>query len=61
MALILPSTAGATIYNALRLSLASVGSTSTNANLEDYIAKFSASARQDRSSLCDSAQSVSAS
>ena len=46
MDLILPSTAGATFYNVSQFSLASVGSTSTRANLEDYIAKFSANARQ---------------
>lgn len=46
MDLILPSTAGATFYNVSQFSLASVGSTSTRANLEDYIAKFSANSRQ---------------
>lgn len=46
MDLILPGTAGATFYNVSQFSLASVGSTSTRANLEDYIAKFSANARQ---------------
>lgn len=46
MDLILPSTAGATFYNVSQFSLASVGSTSTRANLEDYISKFSANARQ---------------
>lgn len=46
MDLILPSTAGATFYNVSQYSLASVGSTSTRANLEDYLAKFSANARQ---------------
>nr|WP_137888390.1 class I SAM-dependent DNA methyltransferase [Pseudomonas sp. 2FE] len=46
MDLILPSTAGATFYNVSQFALASVGSTSTRANLEDYIAKFSANARQ---------------
>lgn len=46
MDLILPSTAGTTFYNVSQFSLASVGSTSTRANLEDYIAKFSANARQ---------------
>ncbi|MDM1714900.1 SAM-dependent DNA methyltransferase [Pseudomonas sp. 165] len=46
MDLILPSTAGATFYNVSQFSLGSVGSTSTRANLEDYIAKFSANARQ---------------
>jgi len=44
--LILPATAGATFYNVSRFTLGSVGSTSTRANLEDYIAKFSANARQ---------------
>ena len=46
MDLILPTTAGATFYNVSQYSLDSVGSTSTRANLEDYIAKFSANARQ---------------
>ncbi|EMO4459452.1 TPA: N-6 DNA methylase [Pseudomonas aeruginosa] len=46
MDLILPNTAGATFYNVSQFSLGSVGSTSTRANLEDYIAKFSANARQ---------------
>ncbi|MFU4998266.1 type I restriction-modification system subunit M [Pseudomonas paraeruginosa] len=46
MDLILPTTAGATFYNVSQFSLGSVGSTSTRANLEDYIAKFSANARQ---------------
>ncbi|MDI3374449.1 MULTISPECIES: type I restriction-modification system subunit M [Pseudomonas] len=46
MDLILPTTAGATFYNFSQFSLGSVGSTSTRANLEDYIAKFSANARQ---------------
>jgi len=46
MDLILPATAGATFYNVSQFALASVGSTSTRANLEDYIAKFSANARQ---------------
>lgn len=46
MDLILPTTAGATFYNVSQFSLDSVGSTSTRANLEDYIAKFSANARQ---------------
>lgn len=44
--LLLPGTAGATFYNVSQFSLASLGSTSTRANLEDYIAKFSANARQ---------------
>lgn len=46
MDLILPATAGATFYNVSQFSLDSVGATSTRANLEDYIAKFSANARQ---------------
>lgn len=46
MDLILPATAGATFYNVSQFALGSVGSTSTRANLEDYIAKFSANARQ---------------
>ena len=46
MDLILPATAGATFYNISQFALDSVGSTSTRANLEDYIAKFSANARQ---------------
>ena len=44
--LLLPASAGASFYNVSQFSLASVGSTSTRANLEDYIAKFSANARQ---------------
>jgi type I restriction enzyme M protein len=44
--LVLPGTAGASFYNTSEFSLATVGSTSTRANLEDYIAKFSANARQ---------------
>ncbi len=44
--LILPSTAGATFYNTSRYTLATVGATSTRANLDDYVAKFSANARQ---------------
>jgi type I restriction enzyme M protein len=46
MDLILPASAGATFYNVSQFSLGSVGSTSTRANLEDYVAKFSANARQ---------------
>lgn len=46
MDLILPATAGANFYNVSQFALDSVGSTSTRANLEDYIAKFSANARQ---------------
>src|SRR5437879_4621613 len=44
--LILPSIAKVSFYNVSQFSLSSVGSTSTRANLEDYIAKFSANARQ---------------
>lgn len=44
--LVLPSTAKASFYNISEFSLATVGSTSTRANLEDYIAKFSANSRQ---------------
>lgn len=44
--LVLPSTAKASFYNVSEFSLSTVGSTSTRANLEDYIAKFSANARQ---------------
>lgn len=46
MDLILPASAEATFYNVSQFSLGSVGSTSTRANLEDYVAKFSANARQ---------------
>ncbi|KIH81613.1 type I restriction-modification system subunit M [Pseudomonas batumici] len=46
MDLILPTAAGATFYNVSQFALDSVGSTSTRANLEDYIAKFSANSRQ---------------
>lgn len=44
--LVLPATAKASFYNVSQFSLATVGSTSTRANLEDYVAKFSANARQ---------------
>ena len=44
--LVLPSTAKASFYNVSEFSLSTVGSTSTRANLEDYVAKFSANARQ---------------
>ncbi|QWF72016.1 SAM-dependent DNA methyltransferase [Methylomonas paludis] len=44
--LVLPNTALASFYNISEFSLATVGSTSTRANLEDYIAKFSGNARQ---------------
>ena len=44
--LVLPATAQASFYNLSQFSLASLGSTSTRANLDDYVAKFSANARQ---------------
>lgn len=44
--LVLPSVAKASFYNISEFNLSTVGSTSTRANLEDYIAKFSANARQ---------------
>jgi type I restriction enzyme M protein len=44
--LVLPATAQASFYNTSRFSLSTLGSTSTRANLEDYVAKFSANARQ---------------
>jgi len=44
--LVLPNVAQAKFYNLSQFSLATVGSTSTRANLEDYIAKFSGNARQ---------------
>ena len=44
--LILPATAKATFYNVSQYDLATLGATDTRANLEDYIAKFSANARQ---------------
>lgn len=44
--LILPGIAGTTFYNTSRFTLATLGSTSTRQNLEDYISKFSSNARQ---------------
>lgn len=44
--LVLPQTAGAPFFNLSDFSLANLGSTSTRANLEAYVAKFSANARQ---------------
>ena len=44
--LILPDVAGVRFYNTSAHTLATVGTSSTKANLEDYIAKFSANARQ---------------
>lgn len=44
--LVLPATAQASFYNTSRFCLDNLGSTSTRANLEDYVAKFSTNARQ---------------
>ena len=44
--LILPGVAGAAFYNASKFTLATLGSTSTRHNLEEYISHFSANARQ---------------
>lgn len=44
--LVLPNVAGASFYNTSKFTLATLGSTSTRANLEEYIARFSANARQ---------------
>ncbi|NWF36071.1 class I SAM-dependent DNA methyltransferase [Mariprofundus sp. KV] len=44
--LILPGVAEATFYNTSQFTLASLGSTSTRQNLEEYISGFSANARQ---------------
>ncbi|RME02489.1 MAG: SAM-dependent DNA methyltransferase, partial [Bacteroidetes bacterium] len=44
--LILPGIAGAPFYNTSRFSLATLGSTSTRQNLEEYISAFSSNARQ---------------
>ncbi|MBN8506926.1 MAG: SAM-dependent DNA methyltransferase [Burkholderiales bacterium] len=44
--LVLPQTAGAPFFNTSQFSLASLGATSTRANLENYVARFSANARQ---------------
>ena len=44
--LILPGIAGARFYNVTTFSLETVGATDTRANLEEYVAKFSANARQ---------------
>ncbi len=44
--LILPDVAGVRFYNISAHTLATVGTSGTKANLEDYIAKFSANARQ---------------
>lgn len=44
--LILPGVAGAKFYNVTTFSLGTVGATNTRVNLEEYVAKFSANARQ---------------
>lgn len=44
--LVLPNVAGASFYNTSQFTLATLGSTSTRANLEEYISRFSANARQ---------------
>lgn len=44
--LVLPTAAQASFYNVSKFTLNTLGSTSTRANLEDYVAKFSANARQ---------------
>ncbi len=44
--LILPGVAGAPFYNTSKFTLATLGSTSTRHNLEEYISHFSANARQ---------------
>ena len=44
--LVLPAVAGAPFYNTSAYNLATLGSTSTRANLEEYLSRFSANARQ---------------
>jgi type I restriction enzyme M protein len=44
--LVLPNVAGATFYNTSQFSLGTLGSTATRANLEEYLSRFSANARQ---------------
>jgi type I restriction enzyme M protein len=44
--LVLPNVAGATFYNTSQFTLSTLGSTATRANLEDYLSRFSANARQ---------------
>jgi type I restriction enzyme M protein len=44
--LVLPASAQASFYNTSAFTLSTLGSTSTRANLEDYVAKFSANVRQ---------------
>ncbi|HEX7005396.1 MAG TPA: class I SAM-dependent DNA methyltransferase [Trueperaceae bacterium] len=43
--LIVPGVAGAPFYNTSRYTLGTLGATSTRANLEDYVSKFSGNAR----------------
>ena len=44
--LVLPAVAGAPFYNTSQYSLNTLGSTATRANLEEYLSRFSANARQ---------------
>jgi type I restriction enzyme M protein len=44
--LVLPNVAGASFYNTSKFTLGTLGSTSTRANLEEYLSRFSANARQ---------------
>jgi type I restriction enzyme M protein len=44
--LVLPTVAAAPFYNTSQFTLATLGSTSTRANLEEYLSRFSANARQ---------------
>ena len=44
--LVLPAVAGAPFYNTSQYSLATLGSTATRANLEEYLSRFSANAWQ---------------
>ncbi len=44
--LVLPNEAGASFYNTSKFTLGTLGSTSTRANLEEYLSRFSANARQ---------------
>jgi type I restriction enzyme M protein len=44
--LVLPNVAGASFYNTSSFTLSTLGSTATRANLEEYLSRFSANARQ---------------
>ena len=44
--LVLPQVAGAPFYNTSEFSLATLGATATRSNLDDYLTRFSANARQ---------------